>query len=138
LLLRNDLGVGYYAFARPLWCAWHYLDFKRSYGSLKIFISLRCSSHANSTTANINPFRYRGYYYDVETGLYYLQSRYYDPEIGRWINADGYVSTGQELLGFNMFVYCGNNPVSRILCGKLILGDGRKNTELAKKQNSGH
>ena len=63
--------------------------------------------------ANINPIRYRGYYYDIETGFYYLNSRYYDPEIGRFINADGYVSTGQGILGNNMFAYCGNNPVNR-------------------------
>jgi RHS repeat-associated protein len=58
-----------------------------------------------------NPFRYRGYYYDIETGLYYLQSRYYNPEWCRFINADVFVSTGQGLLGSNMFVYCLNNPV---------------------------
>jgi len=46
--------------------------------------------------ANINPIRYRGYYYDRETGLYYLQSRYYDPETGRFINADGLVSTDMD------------------------------------------
>ena len=67
-----------------------------------------------STGARYNPFRYRGYYYDTETGFYYVSSRYYDPEIGRWINADRYVSTGQGLTGYNMFVYCGNNPVNRI------------------------
>jgi len=60
----------------------------------------------------VNPFRYRGYYYDTETGLYYLQSRYYDPEIGRFINADGLVSTGQGVLGNNMFAYCENNWVN--------------------------
>ena len=60
-----------------------------------------------------NPLRYRGYVYDYETGLYYLQSRYYDPEIGRFINADGLVSTGQGFSGNNMFAYCGNNPVNR-------------------------
>ena len=49
----------------------------------------------------------------TETGLYYLQSRYYDPEICRFINPDGYASTGQGLLGGNAFVYCGNCPVSR-------------------------
>ena len=49
--------------------------------------------------------------YDAETGLYYLQSRYYDPELGRFINADGYTTTGQGLLGNNMFVYCYNNPI---------------------------
>ena len=62
--------------------------------------------------AEINPFRYRGYYYDSETGLYYLQSRYYDPETGRFINADGYVATPTgSLLSSNMFSYCENNPV---------------------------
>lgn len=60
-----------------------------------------------------NPIRYRGYYYDTETGFYSLQSRYYDSEIGRFINADGYVSTGQNILENNMFAYCGNNPIAR-------------------------
>ena len=62
--------------------------------------------------AAINPLRYRGYYYDTETGLYYLQSRYYDPVVGRFINADSYASTGQGIIGYNMFAYCGNNPVN--------------------------
>ena len=61
----------------------------------------------------LNPFRYRGYVYDTETGLYYLNSRYYNPGTGRFINADGYVSTGQGFSGHNMFVYCGNNPAPR-------------------------
>jgi len=65
-----------------------------------------------STIGALNPIRYRGYVYDPETGLYYLQSRYYDPEIGRFINADAFVSTGQGLTGNNMFAYCGNNPVT--------------------------
>ena len=56
--------------------------------------------------------RYRGYYYDTETGFYYLQSRYYDPEICRFINADSYTSTGVGYLGYNMFAYCNNNPIS--------------------------
>ena len=58
-----------------------------------------------------NPFRYRGYYWDKVSGFYYLNSRYYDPVIGRFINADGYISTGQGILGNNMYAYCGNNPV---------------------------
>ena len=49
----------------------------------------------------------------IKTGLYYLQSRYYNPNIGRFLNADSLVSTGQGLLGNNMFAYCRNNPVSR-------------------------
>jgi len=59
-----------------------------------------------------NPYRYRGYRYDSETGLYYLQSRYYNPEWGRFLNADGLTSTGQGFIGNNMFVYCLNNPAS--------------------------
>jgi len=57
-------------------------------------------------------FCYCGYAYDKDTGLYYLQSRYYDPEIGRFISADAFVSTGQGILGNNMFAYCGNNPIN--------------------------
>ena len=65
-----------------------------------------------NTIGVINPFRYRGYYYDEETGLYYLNARYYDPETGRFISADSYVSTGQSFIGHNMFAYCVNNPVN--------------------------
>ena len=64
-----------------------------------------------ATLGELNPFRYRGYYFDQESGLYYLNSRYYDPEICRFLNADGYVTTGQGLIATNMFAYCGNNPV---------------------------
>ena len=66
---------------------------------------------AEGDLAEINPLRYRGYYYDSETGFYYLQSRYYDPENHRFINADSYASTGQGFLGVNMFAYCNNLPV---------------------------
>ena len=69
---------------------------------------------SSGTLADINPLRYRGYYYDTETGFYYLQSRYYDPEIGRFINADSYASTDiVGLLSTNMFSYCENDPVNR-------------------------
>ena len=61
--------------------------------------------------AAINPLRYRGYYYDNETGFYYLQSRYYDPQNRRFINADSYASTGQGFVGTNMFAYCNNSPI---------------------------
>ena len=59
----------------------------------------------------LNPFRYRGYYFDTETDFYYLQSRYYDPRTGRFINADGYVNANGDLQGFNMYAYCSNNPI---------------------------
>ena len=65
------------------------------------------------TIGEKNPIRYRGYYYDTETGFYYLQSRYYDPEVSRFINADGLISAGQDILGCNVFAYCVNNPINR-------------------------
>ena len=64
---------------------------------------------------DINPFRYRSYYYDAETGLYYLNSRYYDCETGRFLNSDdaSMLGVNQDFNSFNLFVYCGNNPIVR-------------------------
>ena len=67
---------------------------------------------ATGTLADINPIRHRGYYYDQETGLYHLWSRYYDPQTGRFLSPDSYASTGQDMLGYNMFAYCLNNPAN--------------------------
>ncbi len=64
------------------------------------------------TLGLIQPFRYRGYVYDYETGFYYLQSRYYDPTTGRFISADVLLSTGQGVLGHNAYAYCLGNPVN--------------------------
>ena len=64
------------------------------------------------TVGKANPFRYRGYYYDSETELYYLNSRYYDPETGRFINLDNQLSSNDPT-GLNTFAYCGNNPINR-------------------------
>ena len=65
------------------------------------------------TVGTINPIRYRGYYYDNETGLYYLNARYYDSEIGRFINADSLIAgIGGSTHGYNVFAYCFNNPVN--------------------------
>ena len=67
---------------------------------------------AEGDLAEVNPLRYRGYYYDSETGFYYLRSRYYDPENHRFINADTYASTDSgDAIACNMFAYCNNNPV---------------------------
>ena len=68
-------------------------------------------SQTSNTIAAINPFRYRGYRYDGDTGLYYLQSRYYDPVSCRFVNADRYASTGYGIMGYNSFSYCNNNPI---------------------------
>ena len=75
-------------------------------------IDITDNSSYNNSVAKLNPIRYRGYYYDTETGLYYLNSRYYDPSIGRFINADdiSYIQP-TDINGLNLFAYCGNNPV---------------------------
>ena len=87
----------------------------------------------NKTLAELNPFRYRGYYYDEETGLYYLKSRYYDPEVGRFITIDDISYIDPDTInGLNLYAYCGNNPVMNVdpngtffwalLIGALIAG----------------
>ena len=65
--------------------------------------------------AEINPFRYRGYYYDSETDLYFLQTRYYDPEVGRFISRDSIEYAAPETIcGLNLYAYCSNNPVMNV------------------------
>ena len=66
-----------------------------------------------ATVKEFNPFRYRGYVYDTDTGLYYLQSRYYDPTTGRFINADdtAYIGATGTVLSANIFTYCENNAI---------------------------
>lgn len=64
--------------------------------------------------AHLNPFRYRSYYYDEETNLYYLNSRYYNPEWGRFLNADGIIGTNETTAGYNLYAYCENNPINNI------------------------
>ena len=62
----------------------------------------------SSHIGNRNPIRYRGYFYDVETGLYYLQTRYYDPEVGRFVTIDGIEYLDPETInGLNLYAYCG-------------------------------
>ena len=86
------------------------------YDSWGVIRNINDSSNTNLGT--INPFCYRSYYYDEETQLYYLNSRYYDPVIRRFINSDSLVSTDQLFNGNNMFTYCGNNPINRKEDGK--------------------
>jgi len=72
----------------------------------------------NLTSSNIgdlNPFRYRSYYYDTETGYYYLNSRYYDSNVGRFINSDEISNLGvnNDVQSLNVYAYCANNPIHR-------------------------
>ena len=90
-------------------CDYHY----DAWGQCTISIPVGLTDDAIEL-ANKNPIRYRGYYYDTETELYYLQSRYYNPEWGRFVNGDGYASTGIDATAKNMFAYCLNNPVNYV------------------------
>ncbi len=90
---------------------------KYSYDSWGKLLSIKDQNGTDITTNTTkvgykNPYRYRGYRYDNETGLYYLQTRYYNPEWGRFINSDGIVGRQGKLLSHNMFAYCRNNPVN--------------------------
>ena len=73
------------------------------------------ASTTNTELANLNPFRYRSYYYDTETNLYFLKTRYYDPEIGRFMTIDDISYLDPDSInGLNLYAYCGNNPVMNI------------------------
>ena len=108
--LRNLQGdiVGIYDDQGNIVCRYTY----DAWGNV---ISVKDSGGTSITSAthiaNLNPIRYRGYYYDTETKLYYLQTRYYNPEWGRFLNADSLFVAGAGLVSSNMFAYCGNNPV---------------------------
>ena len=73
-----------------------------------------CTISGNTTIANANPFRYRGYYYDTESGFYYLQSRYYDPVVGRFLNADNCIGMQTDGIETNLFTYCLNNYITYV------------------------
>ena len=82
----------------------------------KVLSVTDANGNANTSSTfigNVNPIRYRGYYYDTETGWYYLGTRYYDPQVKRFLNSD---MIAEEIgsLGYNLFSYCKNDPVNRI------------------------
>ena len=85
------VSYGYDAWGAPLWCT----------GELA------------ETLGKVQPFRYRGYVFDEETGLYYLRSRYYNPRWGRFVNADEFIGNKQKLLMHNLYAYCLNTPSNR-------------------------
>ena len=84
-----------------------------AWGNFTITLASTNTAAENEVVNSYNPFRYRGYYYDVETGLYYLQSRYYNPNWGRFINLDSVIAgVDGSIKGYNLFAYCFNNPVN--------------------------
>ena len=84
-----------------------------AWGNHKVYDANNIEVTSASHIGSINPFRYRGYYFDTETGLYYVKERYYDPQIGRWLNIDKAISaSGRNVHGYNLYAYCFNNPVN--------------------------
>ena len=82
-----------------------------AYGNHKVI------NHTGDNIGDINPFRYRGYYFDVETGWYYLNARYYSPAMGRFISPDELSildETRSQINGLNLYMYCGDNPVMNV------------------------
>ena len=78
-------------------------------------IRTEVNDETHATIAELNPFRYRSYYYDTETNLYYLNTRYYDSEVGRFISQDDVSYLDPEHInGLNLYAYCGNNPVMNV------------------------
>lgn len=103
---------------------------------------LTCAGTLASTVGANQPFRYRGYVYDTESGYYYLQSRYYDPVAARFLSADVLLSTGQGVIGNNAFAYCNNNPANMVDSGGCVPmfltsvsdGNGRRSGIIAVTQ----
>ena len=106
LIAQENSGVTYYdangnAIAGYTYDAW---------GNI---LSITYTSIYGASVSSLNPFRYRGYYYDTESGLYYHNSRYYDAKVGRFINEDEYYVFDIDYKSFenNLYTYCYNNPV---------------------------
>lgn len=105
-----------------------------AWGNCTVYGSSGSINTSSTFIGNINPIRYRGYYYDAETNLYYVSSRYYEPEFGRFLNADAINLIAESPMGTtdkNLFSYCDNNPIIRfdesgkvwyIAVGKVALG----------------
>ena len=93
---------------------------------------------SEGTLAAANPIRYRGYYFDTETSLYYLQSRYYNPAVGRFVNGDSLLNGKAGTIGFNLFSYCGNNPLKHVDPSGYFFSDilSFLDTVLAEAQNT--
>ena len=105
---KDSFGVIRYIYSQngSLYCTYTY----DAWGNL---IDLTFTDPTNTIAGYINPIRYKSYYYDSETGFYYLQSRYYDPVVGRFINADdaAYLGLSGTVLSWNLFSYCENEPL---------------------------
>ena len=109
--LQGDV-VGILTSSGSLYCRYAYDTWGNLIGTYDYYgYQITTPTHIGYT----NPIRYRGYLYDAETGFYYLQSRYYDPNIGRFISMDdvSYLGADGTVLSYNSFAYCINDPINR-------------------------
>lgn len=83
-----------------------------SYGDFGEVTEAVADSNEARLVAKVNPFKFKGYFFDNETGFYYLKSRYYSPELGRFISADGEIGQVGDTMVMNLFAYCKNNPIN--------------------------
>ena len=92
-------------------CAMYRYD---AWGNHKVYDEFGVENSNVDFIGNINPIRYRGYYFDKETQLYWVSSRYYSPELCRWISPDSieYLDP-QSINGLNLYAYCGNDPINK-------------------------
>ena len=102
-----------------------------AWGAVTVVPASGITALESSILNTYNPFRYRSYYYDTETGFYYLQSRYYNPEWGRFLNPDNFdviTASPGALTDKNLIAYCDNNPITRAdddgECWHLLIGAG--------------
>ncbi len=106
---QNDI-IGIYDNNYNLIISYEYDD----YGSI---LSIKDNNGIEITDPNhienLNPFRYRSYYFDLETNLYYLNSRYYNPEWGRFLNIDNFIEVTQDTLFLNLYIYTNNNYINK-------------------------
>ncbi len=110
IYLKNTLGdiVGIFNASGNLLCRYVY----DAWGNHKVLNASGVENTSATFIGNINPIRYRGYYYDADLGLYYLKSRYYDSEVGRFISIDKLDYLAPETInGLNLYAYCLNNPI---------------------------
>ena len=111
--IYTSQGIQVAAYEYDAWGNCTVFDVTQGSDGNNIFTEVTYSESQKLNMEFLNPFRYRGYYYDQDMGLYYLQSRYYDPQVGRFINADDFYNLGIDLtiLSFNMYQYCNNSPI---------------------------
>lgn len=84
-----------------------------AWGNCKVLDATGAENTSSTFIGNVNPFRYRSYYFDTETGLYFLQSRYYDPKVGRFLSMDDFSYLDPDHAnGMNLYAYCNNDPIN--------------------------